>query len=174
MIVSDQDKAGLFRVTPSPIGSNEPTKVEPMSIQFEDKLMTSAQGLLFAFDSLYIMVNGRALENGLYRCRDTNGDDTYDEVVKLRSIPGGGEHGPHAIRLSPDGKSIYVVAGNHTKLPFELTLNAPVQTMGGVRPEQLRATFLSWPRIVQRAFQRQTATFRLFVSLRRRNVCPAE
>ena len=30
---------------------------------------------------------------------------------------GGGEHGPHALRLSPDGKSILVVCGNHTLPP---------------------------------------------------------
>ncbi|MBC8115195.1 MAG: heme-binding protein, partial [Candidatus Saccharimonas sp.] len=71
---------------------------------------------------------------------DTDGDDQYDEVVKLREIPGGGEHGPHAIRLSPDGKSLYVIAGNHTKMPFEVKTNAPPQTMGGQRTEQLRAT----------------------------------
>ena len=140
LIISDQDKAGLFRVTPPAIGSTEPTKVEPLPIHFEGKLMTSAQGLLCAFDSLYVVVNGRELDTALYRCKDTNGDDTYDEVVKLRDIPGRGEHGPHALRLSPDGKSIYVDAGNHTKFPFEVTLNSPVQTMGGVRPEQLRAT----------------------------------
>ena len=31
-----------------------------------------------------------------------------------RDLRGGGEHGPHALRLSPDGKSILVVCGNHT------------------------------------------------------------
>ena len=140
LIVSDQGKLGLFRVTPSPLGSQEPTKVEPLDIQFDGKRISGAQGLLYAFDSLYIMINGGTVPTGLYRCKDTNGDDQYDDVVKLRDIPGGGEHGPHALRLSPDGKSIYVDAGNHTKLPFEVKLNSPPQTMGGVRSEQLRAT----------------------------------
>jgi glucose/arabinose dehydrogenase len=36
---------------------------------------------------------------------------------KLRRIQGGGEHGPHAIVLSPDGQSLYIASGNHTKLP---------------------------------------------------------
>ena len=140
LIVSDQGKLGMFRVTPSPLGSQEPTKVEPLDIQFEGKRISGAQGLLSAFDSLYVMINGGTVPTGLYRCKDTNGDDQYDEVVKLRDIPGGGEHGPHALRLSPDGNSIYVDAGNHTKLPFEVKLNAPPQTMGGIRSEQLRAT----------------------------------
>ena len=61
-------------------------------------------------------------------------------MEKRRDIPGGGEHGPHAIRLSPDGKSLYIAGGNHTQLPFTVTHNAPPQTMGGQRKEQLRAT----------------------------------
>ncbi len=32
-------------------------------------------------------------------------------------VPGGGEHGPHAVILSADGQSLIVAAGNHTKLP---------------------------------------------------------
>lgn len=139
LIISDQGDKGFVRVTPPAIGSNEPTKVERLDIRFEGKLMTGAQGLLTAFDSLYVIVNA-GLTPGLYRCKDTNGDDQYDEIQFLRAIPGGGEHGPHALRLSPDGKSIFVAAGNHTKLPFEVKLNAPVQTMGGVRSEPLRAT----------------------------------
>lgn len=139
LIVSDQEKKGFCRVTPAPIGSTEETKVEHLDIRIGDQQISGAQGLLFAFDSLYVVCNGGP-GSGLYRLRDTNNDDQFDEVVKLRDIPGGGEHGPHALRLSPDGKSIYVDAGNHTKLPFEVTRNAPPQTMGGPRAEQLRAT----------------------------------
>lgn len=141
LIASDQTEKGLVRVTPSPIGSQVATQVELLPVRFDGKLVSSAQGLLWAFDSLYITINGGgAIPNGIYRCKDTNGDDQFDEVVLLREIPGGGEHGPHALRLSPDGKSIYICCGNHTKFPFAITLNSPVQTMGGVRPNQLRAT----------------------------------
>ncbi len=35
-------------------------------------------------------------------------------------LNGGGEHGPHAVILSPDGQSLYVCSGNHTKLPSEI------------------------------------------------------
>ncbi|MEI8380391.1 MAG: c-type cytochrome [Planctomycetota bacterium] len=139
MIVSDQGDKGLCRITPSPIGSKEPTKVELLDVKIGDRQISGAQGLLYAFDSLYVVCNGGP-GSGLYRCRDTDGDDQYDKVEKLKDIPGGGEHGPHAVRLSPDGKSLYVISGNHTKLPFEVKTNAPPQTMGGPRAEQLRAT----------------------------------
>jgi putative heme-binding domain-containing protein len=133
LIVSDQGNLGLCRITPPAIGSKEPTKVEKLDVK-----MSGAQGLLFAFDSLYVCANWSA-GNGLYRLRDTDGDDQFDEVTKLKDLRGGGEHGPHAVRLSPDGKSIYLCAGNHTLPPFDRKLNAPVQTMGGPRTEQLKA-----------------------------------
>lgn len=111
LLASDQGNKGICRITPPPLGSDKPTKVEHLPIK-----ITSAQGMLWAFDSLYLSVNGGP-GSGLYRARDTNGDDQFDEVRKLKDIRGGGEHGPHALRLSPDGKSIYLIAGNSTNPP---------------------------------------------------------
>lgn len=48
---------------------------------------------------------------------DTDGDGTPDKVVSLKELRGGGEHGPHALVESPDGKWIYVSCGNHTDVP---------------------------------------------------------
>ena len=76
----------------------------------------SAQGLLFAFGSLYVNVNG-GRANGVYRLTDTNGDGTYDKKQHVLPLAGGGEHGPHALILSQDGKRIITCAGNMTKLP---------------------------------------------------------
>lgn len=116
LIVSDQGNKGLCRVTPPPIGSGEPTKVERLDVK-----ISSAQGMLYAFDSLYVSTNGFSGGNGLFRLRDTDGDDQYDKVEKLKDIRGGGEHGPHAVLLAPDGKSLYYLSGNHTRPPFEPT-----------------------------------------------------
>ena len=111
LIASDQGNKGLYRITPPAIGSQAETRVEKLNAK-----ITSSQGMLYAFDSLYLSVNGGP-GSGFYRARDTNGDDQYDEVKLLKKLQGGGEHGPHAVRLSPDGKSIYLVAGNHTNPP---------------------------------------------------------
>lgn len=111
LIASDQENKGLFRITPGTPGTKEPTKIEKLQVK-----MTGAQGLLFAFGSLYVCANGGP-GSGLYRLRDTNGDDQFDEITKLKEIQGGGEHGPHALRLSPNGKGILVACGNHTLLP---------------------------------------------------------
>ena len=113
LIASDQ-YGKLFRITPPPVGgAASETKVEALAVEIGE-----AQGLLWAFDSLYVVVNsGGKFPSGLYRVRDTNGDDQLDKVELLRPINGGGEHGPHAVVLSPDGKSLYVVAGNATTMP---------------------------------------------------------
>ncbi|HND52421.1 MAG TPA: hypothetical protein PLV92_08495, partial [Pirellulaceae bacterium] len=113
LIASDQGDKGLFRITPPKAGSGEPTKVERLNVR-----LSSAQGLLHAFGALYVSVNGGP-GSGLYRVKDTDGDDQYDELVKLKDFRGGGEHGPHALTLSPDGQSIFVSCGNHTLPPFD-------------------------------------------------------
>ncbi|TMQ01829.1 MAG: c-type cytochrome [Verrucomicrobia bacterium] len=109
LIVSDQ-YGKLYRVVPPPVGTSGPIQHEAIDLP-----VGKAHGLLYAFDSLYVMVNEDA-NRGLYRVRDTDGDDRFDEVKLLRKLEGGGEHGVHAILLGPDRKSLYVVCGNMTKL----------------------------------------------------------
>lgn len=109
LIVSDQ-YGKLYRVTPPPKGSDAEIRIEPINVD-----VGMAQGLLCAFDSLYVNVNGTDREKqGLYRVTDTDGDDQYDTVEWLRKLEGGAEHGPHAVILSPDGESLYICNGNHT------------------------------------------------------------
>ncbi|PZX55866.1 putative heme-binding domain-containing protein [Algoriphagus ratkowskyi] len=85
--------------------------------------MGYAQGLLYAFNSIYVMVNHNGNETfaestGLYRIQDLDGDDQYESVTTIKKFTGQpGEHGPHSIKLSPDGQSLYIVAGNHTDVP---------------------------------------------------------
>lgn len=117
LLVSDQGDKGLFRITLPPVNGEGGVSVEPLDFSQCEIKPSGAQGMLWAFDSLYICCNGGP-GSGLYRARDKDGDDQFDECVKLKDFRGGGEHGPHALRLSPDGKRIFVIAGNHTKPPF--------------------------------------------------------
>jgi len=111
LIVSDQ-YGKLYRLTLPQVNSTAAPQIQTIEVA-----IGCAQGLLYAFDSLYVMVNEERYQGrGLYRLRDTDGDDKFDEVKLLRKLQGGGEHGPHAILLSPDGKSLTVVIGNQTKL----------------------------------------------------------
>ncbi len=114
MIVSDQ-YGKLYRVTVPAIGTEDDIQIKPLNID-----IGMAHGLLYAFDSLYAMVNGSNKDDddkfrtGMYRVVDSDGDGELDEVRQLRKLTGAGEHGPHSMVLSPDGKSLFVCAGNHT------------------------------------------------------------
>ncbi|MCI0333539.1 MAG: hypothetical protein L0228_09990 [Planctomycetes bacterium] len=112
LVVSDES-GYLYRVTVP----NKGEPGEPLAERIPVEL-GQAQGLLCAFDSLYVVVNGNneTYANGLYRVRDTNDDDQFDSIELMRKLDGTRDHGPHAVLLTPDGKSLYVVCGNNTKL----------------------------------------------------------
>ncbi|MFT4019836.1 MAG: c-type cytochrome [Agriterribacter sp.] len=123
LIASDQ-YGTLYRMQLAPIGDTTPPKVEKLIIAKDTAAVSMgyAHGLLYAFNSLYVMINHRSDDkfskgSGLYRLQDTDGDDQFDKVTLLKALEGEGEHGPHSIILSPDKQSLYVVAGNFTKIP---------------------------------------------------------
>ena len=139
MICSDQ-YGGLFRLTLAPVGSSEKPKIEKLKFgKGVDTLgIGNAHGMLYAFNSLYVVVNARASKpgaqpasnaprqfqqgyaprgSGLYRVQDLDGDDQYDKITLMKEFKGEGEHGPHSIILSPDKKSLYLINGNHTDVP---------------------------------------------------------
>lgn len=111
LIACDQYGA-LYRMSVPALGSK--AGLQPQRLEVE---LGKAHGLLHAFGSLYVMVNEDGKNNGLYRLRDSDGNDSYDKVDKLLTMQGGGEHGLHSMVLSPDGKRIYFNCGNHSKLP---------------------------------------------------------
>ena len=123
LLCGDQYGA-IYRLTPPPIGSGGKAVIEKL-----DTHIGGAHGLLYANDSLYVMLNeggapeAKGLKPGLYRLRDSDGDDHFSEPVLLSECKGGGEHGPHSMQLSPDGKSIFFNCGNHTKLPENLAIS---------------------------------------------------
>ena len=124
LIASDQYGV-LYMVEPKAIGdSTGETHVTPLPVQ-----IGHANGLLWAFNSLYVVVNSRGGINdnnsGLYRVWDSDEDGLLDEAELLKSLDGSGEHGPHAVLLSPDGNSLYVLAGNHTDLPEDYSSIQP-------------------------------------------------
>jgi putative heme-binding domain-containing protein len=112
LIASDQ-YGPLYRITPPPVGGKaNDTRVEKLPFAIGE-----AQGLLWAFDSLYIVVNkGKNYASGLYRIQGDKEGELHGEVQRLRPINGGGEHGPHAVLLAPDRKSLYIICGNQTKM----------------------------------------------------------
>jgi len=116
MIVSDQDDKGVFRVTLPEDGKDiavESLKGFPYEpIAWGDRRVGGALGFLYAFDSLYM-----SSMKGLYRIRDTDGNDTFDEFKLLAKLNVGWEHSAHNIIVTEDGKGLYLVSGNYTRPP---------------------------------------------------------
>ncbi len=91
--------------------------------------VSETMGMLFVDNVLYL--NGHGKHGfALYRCKDTKGDDSYDDVEFLREWQGGaGEHGAHALVLGPDRK-LYAVCGNFTAIPKDLAPSSPHRVYG--------------------------------------------
>ena len=102
---SDQGKAGLFRMT---LREGEEPLIERVDAG-DAKKLSGAQGLCWAFDSLWVHRNG----GHLYRVTDTDGDDRLDKTEEFPGGTSGGEHGNHAVVPHPDGESLLLVGGNH-------------------------------------------------------------
>ncbi len=151
MITADQYGA-IYRLVLPVQGDTTKPKVEKLIIGSEADRnadtttlkvgMGFAQGLLYAFNSLYVMVNDNSDKNfdkntGLYRLQDTDGNDQFDKVTLLKSFSGEpGEHGPHSIILSPDKNSLYISAGNHVDVPkFDIYRLPPVWQEDNLFPQ---------------------------------------
>ena len=115
LIISGQNKQPILRVT---LKDGKVEKIEKLKLPISE-----AMGLLYAFDSLYIDGAGPG-GYGLYRCKDTKGNDQYDDVKLLKKFTGGGEHGAHAVALGPD-KMIYVLEGNFCDVPEGMAPDSP-------------------------------------------------
>lgn len=126
LIVSDQDDKGVFRVT-LPNGDN-PIAVESLKgfpyepINWGKRKVGGALGFLHAFDSLYMVTM-----KGLWRVRDTDGDDTYDDFQLLKRLQVGYEHSAHSLIKTEDGEGLYLVSGNYGRIPKDVpSLQPPV------------------------------------------------
>lgn len=108
LIVCDQ-YGKLYHVGLPAVTGKKEVSVEPIDVE-----IGGAQGLIWAFNSLYVVVNSKDFPSGLHRVTDSNGDGKLDKVTLLRELTGGGEHGPHAIMMHPDGKNLVIVCGNQT------------------------------------------------------------
>ncbi len=82
LIASDQT-GSLYRINPQ---GEKPIRAERIELP-----IGHAHGLLYVFDSLYAIVAEKAHEGpGLYRIRDTDDDDVFDQVDLLQPFDGTG------------------------------------------------------------------------------------
>lgn len=109
LYASDQGDKGLYRISVVDQSGQEPE----VAVEKVPVALSGAQGLVWAFDSLYFNRSG----GHLYRLTDSDGDGRLDQAEQLPSATGGGEHGNHAVIETEDKQALYVVGGNHTALP---------------------------------------------------------
>lgn len=127
LIVSDQ-YGGLYRFKAPAAGKT----LDPKSIEKVPADIRAVNGMVWAFDALYVGVNDyeQKIPSGLYRITDSDGDDMLDKVELLREITSKGDHGVHAVVPTPDGKALYLVCGNGTK-PTAIAKTSPVAQVWG-------------------------------------------
>lgn len=89
---------------------------QPVTVKTLDVDIQGAHGLLWHDGVLWVSVNEGPGQSGVWRVTDSNSDGEPDKPELIKAIKGRGEHGPHALVAAPDGKSIYLIAGNHTDL----------------------------------------------------------
>jgi putative heme-binding domain-containing protein len=127
-IYASDQYGGLYRFKmPAPGKTLSPGDVQKVPADIR-----AVNGMLFAFGALYVGVNDyeKKIPSGLYRITDSDNDDMPDKVEMLRAIDSGGDHGVHAVLLTPDGKGLYLITGNNAVLT-ETVPTSPVQKLWG-------------------------------------------
>jgi putative heme-binding domain-containing protein len=127
-IYASDQYGGLYRFTPPAPGQT----LSQSDVQKVPADIRAVNGMLFAFGALYVGVNDyeKKISSGLYRITDSDNDDMPDKVELLRAIDSGGDHGVHAVLLTPDGKGLYLITGNNAVLT-ETVASSPVQKLWG-------------------------------------------
>ena len=114
IVVAREDK-GLLRFTLDREGK---ATAKPETINAD---LLECRSLLFAHASLYVSANNSL---GIYRLKDTDGDDTYDDAKLLKKLEGGVGHGRNGLALGPDG-NIYLACGNNVRLSPDISPLSP-------------------------------------------------
>jgi len=112
--VIGHEKEGLVRIT---LPKNGKAELESIKVP-----VSECRGLVFAHNSLYAMANK---SHSLFRLRDTNGDNTFDQVEMLKKFSGGTGHGRNQLTLGPDGK-LYAIFGDSVDEPADVKSLPPV------------------------------------------------
>ena len=91
-----------------------------------NETLEECRGVLIAGRALFANANN---SRGLYRLRDTDDDDQFDEVTLLKSTEGGVGHGRNALALGPDGM-VYSIHGNNVRTHSpDLSPRSPLRNM---------------------------------------------
>lgn len=108
-IIIAREQKGLLRLT-LPNSDREEIVVEVINDTLEE-----CRGLLWKDGQLFANAND---SKGLYRLRDTDGDDRFEEVTLLRHTEGKTGHGRNDLALGPGGR-IHAIHGDVVLVPAD-------------------------------------------------------
>jgi putative heme-binding domain-containing protein len=106
-IIVAKEQKGLLRFTLTNEGE-EVALVETINEDLEE-----CRGIAFRGDVLYLNAND---SKALYRLRDTNGDDQFDEVTEIQATTGSVGHGRNDLAVGPEG-AIHAIHGDSVDSP---------------------------------------------------------
>ncbi|MEM1328833.1 MAG: FN3 associated domain-containing protein [Bacteroidota bacterium] len=116
-----QDPQGRLLVSPRegnllrftlPISDVADLRIDTIDIGVND-----CQGVLYAYDHLYMMGTGRDDVRGIYRVPDEDGKGNYGEPILMKEIPQNGDHSGHTLLVGPEEGSLYFLSGNANRPP---------------------------------------------------------
>ncbi len=118
-LIFGRDDAGLTRITLA----KDANEITSESIDAGSTKLRHCRGVLYANDSLYVVATD---SNALYRLKDIDGDDRFEDVKLLKNFDYRSRygHGANQMTLGPDG-SIYVVVGNDVSFPDGMKQDSP-------------------------------------------------
>ncbi len=126
------EKKGLLRLTLPKLSSAVP------QVERVNDSLRECRGLVFAHDALYAMANN---DHSLFRLRDTNEDDQFDNVEKLVEFKGDVGHGRNQLTLGPDGQ-VWGIFGDSVFEP-ESAIKVPPSIANPSPAEKERSGFVA-------------------------------
>ena len=114
-LIVGRDDVGLARIC-----LQDQSKID---YELINESLRHCRGVLFAHDSLYVSATD---SNGIYRIRDADGDDHFDEIKLLKKMDYRSRygHGPNQLVLGPNGM-IYLANGNDVSFPEGTSSDSP-------------------------------------------------
>jgi putative heme-binding domain-containing protein len=118
-LIFGRDDAGLMRLTLA----DDPAGIAVERLETGDAALNHCRGVLYAHGALYVTATNTP---ALYRLRDNDGDDRFDEFKLLKKLDYRSRygHGANQIVLGPDGM-IYFVIGNDVSFPEGTSPDSP-------------------------------------------------